>query len=91
MFTNPGIAADLATQHRRELTAHARACRQAGSTVRPSVRPIARRVVASLVAAAAAAAALMASPVSGTHLAANYHTQHVYAGHLHDSHYKAHF
>jgi len=69
MFTNPGITADLAAQHRRELTAQARACRQARSTVPPTTRPIARRVVASLAAAAAAAAVLMTSPVGNAHFA----------------------
>jgi hypothetical protein len=91
MFTNPGITADLAAQYRRELTAQARACRQARSAVRPSARPTVRRVVASLAAAAAAAAVLVTSPVGGSHLAANYRAQHFYAGHLHDSHFRGHF
>lgn len=81
MFANPGIAADLATQHRRELTAQARACRmaradrqaepgrQTGSGRRTGSGrfPAARRMVAALAVASAAAAILVTSPVDNSH------------------------
>jgi hypothetical protein len=85
MFTHPGITADLAAQHRRELTAQARACRLARSDRQGGTGrfPAARRVVAALAVASAAAAILVTSPVDNSHArlhdAFRYRAQHVSA------------
>ena len=88
MFTNPGITADLAAQHRRELTAQARACPAGplnGPPDHPPDRPPRRRVPGGR---RTAAVVLMTSPVGNAHFASGAsHYAHFASGASHYAHF----
>jgi len=101
MFTHPAIAAALADEHRRDLTAQAATYRLAravrnGQPTRPgrSAQPrrvtgpvqVMRRAVTAI-AAAAAAAVLMMTPAGAT---TTHHSAHVfYSAHVFAHHFSA--